>query len=205
MLSWPVSGDVAIRSGWADGIDHVAAFGGLHPQYPRPSNLPDLRPLSINFGTNNPRITLTAYAAMTLNSLQFGAHDDCNASGPKSGSWAGWRRKDTSLDADLLHPFAFDVAGGGLSLRWTANVVLGLGFNLRLTGPNTFHITAASGRRLQKSVGFGISSAGGRRVAASATADGAAGCASAASAGPETRPVRAHCGCPSPGRRVAPA
>ena len=43
VLVFPVAGDIAARTGWAAGLDHVMAFGGLHPSYPRPSNLPDLR------------------------------------------------------------------------------------------------------------------------------------------------------------------
>ena len=83
ILAWAVSGDMAARTGWAPRIDHVISFGGLHPRYPRPANLPDLRRMSINFGTNNPRVTLWSYQAVTLNSLQFGAGGDLYAKGPK--------------------------------------------------------------------------------------------------------------------------
>src|SRR5262249_12485319 len=66
VLTYAVSGDIAVRSGWAPRIEHVISYGGLHPQYPRPANLPDLRRLAINFGTDNPRVTVTAYHALTL-------------------------------------------------------------------------------------------------------------------------------------------
>lgn len=143
ILAWSVSGDMAARTGWAPRIDHVISFGGLHPRYPRPSNLPDLRRMSINFGTNNPRVTLWAYAAVTLNSLQFGAGGDLYAKGPKI-PFVGRLAAEGHAYFDALvyfNPFAFEAAlGGSLSLLVDGDVVLGLGFDLRLTGPNEFVI-----------------------------------------------------------------
>lgn len=143
VLVYPVSGDIAVRSGWAPRIEHVVSFGGLHPQYPRPANLPDLRRLAINFGTDNPRITLTAYEAITLNSLQFGARGELYAKGPKV-PFVGRLAAEGNAYFDALiyfHPFAFDAAlGGSLSLLVDDEVVMGLGFDLRLTGPNVFVI-----------------------------------------------------------------
>jgi hypothetical protein len=143
ILTYPVSGDIAVRSGWAPHIEQVVSFGGLHPQYPRPANLPDLRRLAINFGTDNPRITLTAYQAITLNSLQFGARGDLYAKGPKI-PFVGRLAAEGNAYFDALiyfHPFAFDAAlGGGLSLLVDDEVIVGLGFDLHLTGPNVFVI-----------------------------------------------------------------
>jgi uncharacterized protein DUF6603 len=143
VLAYPVSGDIAVRSGWAPHIEHVISFGGLHPQYPRPANLPDLRRLAINFGTDNPRITLTAYQAVTLNSLQFGARGELYAKGPKV-PFVGRLAAEGNAFFDALiyfNPFAFDAAlGGSLSLLVDDEVVMGLGFALRLSGPNVFVI-----------------------------------------------------------------
>jgi hypothetical protein len=154
VLTWAISGDGAIRTGWAPKLNHIASIGGLHPGYPRPANLPDLRRLSINFGTNNPKVTLSAYAAITLASLQFGARADLYAKGPKI--WlVGRLAAEGNVHFDALiyfNPFAFDAAlGGSLSLLVDGDVVLGLGFDLRLTGPNNYHI----GGRVWASV-FGI-------------------------------------------------
>lgn len=143
ILTWPVSGDAAIRTGWGVGIEHIASFGGLHPQYPRPANLPDLRRISVNFGTNNPKVTLSGYAAVTLNSLQFGARADLYAKGPKIwlvGQVAaeGWVYFDALI---IFNPFGFDISlGGGLQLLVDGDVEAGLGFDLNLKGPNPFKI-----------------------------------------------------------------
>jgi hypothetical protein len=143
ILTWTISGDGAFRTGWAPRLDHVASIGGLHPSYPRPANLPDLRRLSINFGTNNPKITLSAYAAMTLNTVQFGARADLYAKGPKI--WlVGRLAAEGNVYFDALiyfNPFSFDTKlGGSLSLLVDGDVVAGLGFDLRLRGPNTYKI-----------------------------------------------------------------
>jgi hypothetical protein len=143
VLSYGVSGEIAVRSGWAPRIEHVISFGGLHPQYPRPPNLPDLRRLSINFGTDNPRVTLTAYMAVTLNTLQFGARGELYAKGPKIRFVGRLAAEGNAFFDALIYfdPFAFDAKlGGSLALLVDGDEVMGLGFSLRLTGPNTFVI-----------------------------------------------------------------
>lgn len=143
ILSFVITGDCAIRTGWAPRLQHVASFGGLHPQYPKPSNLPDLSRLSISFGSNNPRITLSAYQAITTNSFQFGSRADLYAKGPKI--WlVGRLAAEGEIFFDALiyfNPFQFDVMlGGGLRLLVDGDVQAGLGFSLRLRGPNQFII-----------------------------------------------------------------
>jgi hypothetical protein len=143
VLAWSVSGDMAARTGWAPRINHVISFGGLHPRYPRPANLPDLRRMSINFGTNNPRVSIWSYQAVTLNSLQFGAGGDLYAKGPKI-PFVGRLAAEGHAYFDALiyfNPFAFDAGlGGSLSLLVDGDVVMSLGFDLHLTGPNEFVI-----------------------------------------------------------------
>jgi hypothetical protein len=141
VLVYPVSGDIAVRSGWAPRSEQVVSFGGLHPQYPRPANFPNLRRLAINFGTDNPRITLTSYEALTLNSLQFGARGELYAKGPKIPFVGRLAAEGTAYFDALIYfnPFAFDAAlGGSLALLVDDDVVVGLGFDLRMTGPNVF-------------------------------------------------------------------
>lgn len=143
VLTFALSGDTAVRTGWAPRVEHVVSFGGLHPQFPRPSNLPDLRRISIAFGTNNPKVTLSGYTALTMNSLQFGADARVYAKGPKIwlvGQLAaeGWAYFNALVYFD---PFAFTAnLGGGLKLLRNGGEVCGLGFDLTLSGPNVFKI-----------------------------------------------------------------
>lgn len=143
VLTYSVGGEMAARTGWAPRLDHVVSFGGLHPAYPRPANLRDLDRLSINFGSNNPRVTLTAYLAVTTNSLQFGADASLYAKGPKI-MFVGRLAAEGEVYLNALvyfDPFAFDAElGGSLSLLVDGDVILGLGFDLRLSGPNPFRV-----------------------------------------------------------------
>jgi uncharacterized protein DUF6603 len=144
ILTFPIAGDAAIRTGWGPKIEHIASFGGLHPRYPRPAGLPDLRRLSINFGTNNPKVTLSAYQAASLSALMFGARAELYAKGPKLFLVGQVAAEGQVAFDTLIHfnPFSFDVTlGGGLSLLVDGDVVGGLGFDLRLTGPNGFQLT----------------------------------------------------------------
>ncbi len=143
VLTFPITGDAAFRTGWAPRLNHVASIGGLHPSFPRPANLPDLRRLSIAFGSNNPKVTLSAYAAVTLNSLQFGARADLYAKGPDI--WlVGQVAAEGHVYLDALiyfNPFSFDAElGGSLALLVDGDVEAGLGFSLRLRGPNSYRI-----------------------------------------------------------------
>jgi hypothetical protein len=146
VLTFTVTGDMAVRTGWGQGITHIASFGGLHPKYPRPSNLPDLRNLSISFGTNNPKITLSGYNAIALNAVMFGARADLYAKGPKI-TFVGRVAAKGYVTFDALiyfDPFAFDVIlAGGLSLLVDGDSVASLGFKLTLQGPNTFRISGS--------------------------------------------------------------
>ena len=143
ILTFAISGDMALRSGWGPRQEHIVSIGGLHPLFPKPSNLPDLRRITIAFGSDNPRITVEAYSALTSNSLQFGARADLYAKGPNLrilGRFAaiGYVYFDALI---YFKPFAFDISlGGGLELLRNGNVILNLGFDLRFRGPNTFHI-----------------------------------------------------------------
>jgi len=160
ILTFTITGDVALRTGWAPRIEHIVSFGGLHPQFPRPANLPELRRMTIAFGSNNPRITLSGYAAITLNSLQFGAEAELYAKGPDLwlvGQLAaeGWAYFHALI---IFDPFAFTAnLGGGISLLRNGKVVCGLGFDLTLSGPNTFVIDGRVWVTLfGQDIGFGI-------------------------------------------------
>ena len=196
VLMWPVAGDVAVRTGWTPRINHIVSFGGLHPHYPRPANLPDLRRMTISFGSNNPRISMWCYQAITLNSLQFGAGADLYAKGPKI-RFVGRLAAEGHVSFDALiyfNPFAFDAAlSGSLALLVDGDVVMGLGFSLHLAGPNNYVI---SGRVWATvfgfDVGFGVHHEwGDRRDLPDAVADPVAILRDAITGAPVLEPIRA--------------
>ncbi|MDP5220206.1 hypothetical protein Q5Y75_23730 [Ruegeria sp. 2205SS24-7] len=143
VLTFAVDGDVAIRTGWGKNIKQVASFGGLHPDYPKPDNLPDLARLSISFGGNNPRLTFSAYQAITYNSLQVGARADMYAQGPKV-PLLGRVAADGYVAFDALiyfNPFSFQVSlRGSLRILVDGKDKASLYFSIELHGPNTWYI-----------------------------------------------------------------
>jgi hypothetical protein len=70
-----LEGDMALRISWGAQPDFVTSVGGFHPSY-RPGThlrLPPLRRMSLSLLKDNPRVTLSAYFAVTTNTVQFGA------------------------------------------------------------------------------------------------------------------------------------
>jgi hypothetical protein len=143
ILTWPVSGEAAVQTGWGESAGLVASIGGLHPSFPTPAGFPNLARLTINFATDNPSLTLQAYMALTLNSVQAGASASLYVRGPKIrfvGRFEveGWVGFDALITFD---PFAFDVALRlGLRLLLDGDVLCGISGDLRLTGPNEYVI-----------------------------------------------------------------
>lgn len=156
VLTFAIDGDVAIRTGWGKGIKQVASFGGLHPDYPKPDNLPDLARLSISFGGNNPRLTFSAYQAITYNSLQIGARADMYASGPKI-PLLGQVAADGYIAFDALiyfNPIRFQVSlRGSLRILVDGKDKASLYFSISLHGPNSWYI---NGEVWVKVLGFNV-------------------------------------------------
>jgi hypothetical protein len=71
-------GDLALRSSWGTRKDFLVSVGGFHPAYRPPAYLkvPALRRVTISLLKDNPRLTLSAYVALTTNTVQFGAELD---------------------------------------------------------------------------------------------------------------------------------
>ncbi|MEM6272561.1 MAG: DUF6603 domain-containing protein [Bacteroidota bacterium] len=75
VLTFTLEGDMILRLKWGDDPNFVFSVGGFHPQYtPPPLDIPDMKRLTLNLLTgNNPRLTLSAYFALTSNTVQVGA------------------------------------------------------------------------------------------------------------------------------------
>ncbi|SIT01073.1 hypothetical protein SAMN05421759_1104 [Roseivivax lentus] len=146
VLIFTITGDAAVRTGWGPGIFQIASLGGLHPKYPKPDNLPDLRRLSAGFGSpgDDVRLTIAGYFAQTLNSVQFGASAELYARGPKV-PLLGRVSAEGQIGFDALiyfNPFAFTVdVYGGISLMVDGKVKAALYFAITMRGPNPFFIS----------------------------------------------------------------
>lgn len=75
LLSMTLSGNMAFRLRYGDNPTFVLSVGGFHPDFPVPAlSLPSLDRITVNLlDGDNPRLTLSAYFAVTSNTAQFGA------------------------------------------------------------------------------------------------------------------------------------
>jgi hypothetical protein len=69
-----LTGGMAMRMRWKNAPSFALAIGGLHHAFNPPANFPTLDRIAINLSAgDNPRITCSAYFAVTSNTVQFGA------------------------------------------------------------------------------------------------------------------------------------
>ena len=143
LLDWPLTGDMALRTGWGEDADFLLSVGGFHPQFAIPANFPSLQRFGISFGNDKVQASLAGYFAITSNTAQMGARIDVYAQGPHI-DWVGQfdARGQAYFDAlCVFNPFAFDAALGlSLALLRNGDVLCAIGGDVRLRGPNPYRL-----------------------------------------------------------------
>jgi Family of unknown function (DUF6603) len=134
LLSFTLTGDMAMRLYWGANANFLTTVGGFHPAYqPPPMNLPALRRLTLALVSgDNPRLTLETYFAVTSNTAQFGARLELYAAAWKFNAYG-------FLSFDVLfqfNPFYFvaDVTAM-LALRVGSSSIASIKVTLKLEGP----------------------------------------------------------------------
>jgi hypothetical protein len=139
LLSFPLAGDMAVRLSWGGEPNLLLTVGGFHPAYqPPPLNLPTLRRLSLHLTAgDNPRLTLEAYYAVTVNTRQFGARAELLA---RAGSFSIYG----FLSFDVLfqfNPFFFSASiSAKLALRAGGSEIASISLDFTLEGPTPWHV-----------------------------------------------------------------
>lgn len=147
LLTFTLSGDMALRLSWGENPNFLLSVGGFHPAYdPPPLALPDLRRLTLQLLTgNNPRLTLETYFAVTSNSVQFGAKLELYAG-------AGPFNVYGFLAFDVLfqfNPFYFVAAiAAMLALRAGSSSIASISLSLTLEGPTPWKATGTAKLKL---------------------------------------------------------
>lgn len=138
LLSFPLSGDMAVRLKWQGEANFLLTVGGFHPLYqPPPLNLPQVRRITLQLlAETSPRLTLETYFALTSNTVQFGARLELYAS-------AGSFNVYGFLSFDVLfqfNPFYFiaDI-GAMLALRYNSSTIASISLSFTLEGPTPWH------------------------------------------------------------------
>jgi hypothetical protein len=137
LADFALTGAMALRAGWGANRTLVLAIGGLHPHFQPPPGFPTLDRVAIALAaSDNPRLRLDAYLAVTSNTVQFGAHLDLHDT---AGSFAldGHLGFDTLIHFD---PFAFAAElAADLALSYKGSVVMSVALDMTLSGPSPWH------------------------------------------------------------------
>jgi hypothetical protein len=147
LLSYPLTGDMAIRLYWGGEPNFLLTVGGFHPVYqPPPLNLPPIRRLTLALlSGDNPRLTLETYFAVTSNTVQFGARVELYAAAWKFNAYG-------FLSFDVLfqfNPFFFvaDITAM-LALRVGSSSIASIKLSLTLEGPTPWRAKGSASLRL---------------------------------------------------------
>ncbi|MEO5644460.1 MAG: DUF6603 domain-containing protein [Bacteroidia bacterium] len=139
LLSFVLSGDLALRIAWGDTPNFLLSVGGFHPAYtPPPLNLPELRRISVQiFNEEDLRVRFECYFALTSNSAQFGAKLEAYAA---AGNW----NVNALLWFDLLFKFSpFHMLlnmGVQVSVRRKEKVILAAYLEISIEGPGPWRV-----------------------------------------------------------------
>lgn len=140
IASFAVYGDMAMRLAWGAQPSFALAIGGLNPHFQPPPQFPTMRRVTVSLGLgDNPRISLQAYAAITSNSIQFGAAAELYAAVGEFNVY-GWLRFDALVVFSPFH-FRFDYTTG-FALRLDDNAIAGISISGMLSGPSPYHVIA---------------------------------------------------------------
>ncbi len=138
LLAFPLAGDMAFRLKYGDDPNFLFTVGGFHPAFtPPPLALPALVRLSLSLlKGDNPRLTLSAYFAITSNTVQFGAKAELLARAWKFNIY-GFIAFDALFQ---FSPFFFIIGiSGGLAVRAGTSVLFGISLSLTLSGPTPWN------------------------------------------------------------------
>ncbi|MBE7173191.1 MAG: hypothetical protein INR73_21635 [Williamsia sp.] len=138
ILSFTLEGDMALRLNWGATKGFLLSVGGFHPSFTPPSqlNVPALKRLTLTILSGNPKLVLTAYLAVTSNTVQFGARIDFLFK-------VAFVKVVGFLGFDVLFqfsPFKFIAhIFAGLAVKWGDTVLFAIKLDFQLAGPTPWN------------------------------------------------------------------
>jgi hypothetical protein len=136
--TFPLSGGMVLVARGGDDATFALSVGGFNPHFTPPSGVPTVDRLRVDIsGSDNPRLRLEAYLAITSETFQFGARASLHAAaGPLAlDAWLGL----DVLIAWLPHfRFSAEVSAGA-SLAYDGSPVLEISLDILLEGPGPWH------------------------------------------------------------------
>jgi hypothetical protein len=142
IAAFAITGDMALRVGWGASKIFALAAGGFHPRFLPPPGFPALRRLAISLAdSNNPRLRMETYLALTSNTFQLGADLDVYA---EADTFFGNFSLQALMGFDALiqfQPFALSAElGASVDIARDGTPFLHAAIHAALTGPGPWHI-----------------------------------------------------------------
>jgi hypothetical protein len=138
ILTFALEGQMAVRLSWGQNKAFLMSAGGFHPSFSPPAELrlPSMKRITLTILPGNPRLVLTAYFAVTSNTVQFGARIDFRYKISKF-SVVGFLLFDVLFQ---FSPFRFEARiAAGLAVKWGNSTILSISLDFTLTGPTPWH------------------------------------------------------------------
>lgn len=139
VLSFSLSGGMALEVAWGARPVFLLSLGGFHPLYPAPAGFPKIDRLAIGLSSGNSiQMHLDAYFALTSNSVQFGSHFTLLVQVAKF-SLSGYLAFDALIQFSPFH-FQVDIAAGlALKYKYDGPTFMAVAVALSLSGPAPWH------------------------------------------------------------------
>jgi hypothetical protein len=145
IATFPLTGQAALRAGWGSNPEFLFAIGGFNPHFQAPAGFPALQRIALSIGGDNPRLRLSAYLAVTSNTLQLGCAADLYAAVSVADVTAA---VTASLTFDALvqfKPFGLIVdLTISAAILVNSSPVLSLSLDLHVTGPQPWTVTGSA-------------------------------------------------------------
>ncbi|HSK17672.1 MAG TPA: DUF6603 domain-containing protein [Longimicrobiales bacterium] len=137
LLTFTLTGDMAIRIYWGENANFLMSAGGFHPAYtPPPMGLGPLRRMAIIIFQGNPSVRAEAYFAVTSNTVQFGAKVEVQY-GIKIFNVYGMLSLDVLIQFD---PFGFIAEIAAMvAVRSGSSTLFSIKLELTLSGPTPWN------------------------------------------------------------------
>ncbi|HWY96122.1 MAG TPA: DUF6603 domain-containing protein [Steroidobacteraceae bacterium] len=138
LVIYTLSGAMALRASWATQREFVLAIGGFHPRFAPPAGFPTLQRMTIDMPSGIvTKLRLSAYLALTSNSIQIGANLDAFI-GVSGFGLSGHLGFDALLQR---HPFHFEAdISGSVALTAGGDDLASVSLDATLTGPAPYNI-----------------------------------------------------------------
>jgi hypothetical protein len=141
LISFPITGDMALRANWSSQREFLLAIGGFHPQFTPPAGFPSLTRVTIDMPSGIvSKLRLAAYLALTSNSVQFGATLDVFI-GVSGCGISGHLGFDALLQLNPFH-FAADISGS-VAVTMGSDDLASVSLDASLSGPAPWHIAGS--------------------------------------------------------------